>query len=253
LAVFVLLSGCSGLVGGGDNGTGTEGLPEDASAFDYADGFSADGIEDREAAVETYNDAVQAHGNYTGTYGYGAESGEGETNVDVEYRVDFETERAYQHAVVESPRVNATLETYYAKDKRYSLAEYEGQQGDVGVENRTFPPERLTASEAIEPLLLNASSYNASVERRNGEPVVVYRTTDIGSANGVLGVENSDSVVDFEATFAVDDEGLIHSASYRLDFEVDGNERTATMEFELTDIGSTTVEEPDWVGEANGS
>ncbi|WP_336133333.1 DUF7537 family lipoprotein [Natronomonas amylolytica] len=251
LAVFVLLSGCSGLVGGDGNGTPTEELPEDPEAFDYAAGFGADGVTDGETALETYNDAVQTQGNYTGEYGYVVTTNDGETDVDVEYRVDFEAERADQQAVIESPDVNATVDTYYEGDTRYTRAEYEGEQGNVGVENESFPPEQLTASEAIAPLLLNATEYDATVERRGGEPVVVYETTDIGDAAGIVGVENPDSVSNFEATFVVDSEGLIHSATLQLDFVVDGNERSTTMEFELTDVGETTVERPGWADEAD--
>lgn len=251
LAVFVLLSGCSGLVGdSGENGTPTEELPDDPEEFDYAAGFGANGVTDGETALETYNDAVQAQGNYTSEYGYVVNTNDGETDVDVQYRVDFEAEQATQQAVIESPDVNATVDTYYEDDTRYTRAEYEGERGDVGVENETFPPEQLTASEAVQPLLLNASEYDATVERQDGEQVVVYETTDIDNAAGVLGVENPDSVSNFEATFVVDSEGLIHSASLQLDFVVDGNERSTTMEFELTDIGETTVERPDWADES---
>jgi hypothetical protein len=167
--------------------------------------------------------------------------------------VDFESERGYQHAEVVSPQVNATINNYYENDKRYSLAEYEGERGNVSVQNETFPPEQLTASEAIEPLLLNATDYNATVERRNGVPVVVYQTSDIDNANGVLGVNDPDSVSDFQATFAVDSDGVIHSATYELDFMVDGEERSATMEFELTNVGNTTVERPEWADQAGDS
>ncbi|QLD87331.1 hypothetical protein HWV23_16905 [Natronomonas halophila] len=254
LAAFVLLSGCSGLVGnGGGDGTPTEELPEDPSAFEHADGFGAEGVTDGETALETYTAAVQTQDNYTADYGYVVTTGEGETDVDVEYRVDFEAEQAYQHAEVASPRVNATINNYYENDKRYSLAEYEGEQGNVSVENETFPPEQLTASEAVEPLLLNATDYNATVDRRNGVPVVVYQTTDIDNANGVLGVNDPDSVSDFQATFVVDSDGVIHSATYELAYMVDGEERSATMEFELTNLGDTTVERPEWADQTGDS
>lgn len=255
LTVFVLLSGCSGLIGGGEGtatATQTEELPS-ADEFDYAAGFSAEGIADGQTALETYNDAVQAQGSYTGDYGYVVRTPNGTTDVDVEYRVDFDAEQAYQKAVIESPQVNATLDTYYEGDKRYSWAAYEGERGDVGVENETFPPEQLTASEAVQPLLLNASEYEATVERRNGQQVVVYETTNIDNAGGILGVDDPDSVTNFEATLVVDSEGLIHSASYQLDFVVDGQERSATMEFELKDLGETTVERPDWADNADES
>lgn len=254
LAAFVLLSGCSGLVGDGDTADDeTETLPDDPEAFDYADGFGADGVSDGEAALESYNDAVKASGNYTGEYGYVVVARGSETDVDVTYRVDFDAERAHQRAVVESPEVNATIDTYYEDDRRYSWAEYEGERGDVGVQNETFPPDRLTAAEAIRALLLNTSDYEASLDRHDGEPVVVYESANIEEAGGILGVDDPDSVTNFEATFVVDSDGLVHTASYELGFVVDGEERSATLEFELTEVGETTVERPDWADQADES
>ena len=60
----------------------------------------------------------------------------------------------------------------------------------------------------------------------------------------------STDVSAFSATFAVDSEGVIHSASYDITYTTKGEEQTVTMEFELSDLGETSVERPDWADEA---
>jgi hypothetical protein len=247
----VLLAGCSGLVGngGGDGTPEPEGTPapEDPSEFDYADGFGSDGITDGQQAVESYDSAIQSQGNYTGEYQYTIDTQDGETLVEGDYRVDFENEQALRTVAVETDSTNATSETYYGDGEQYNRSSYNGQYGDVASSNRTFPASELTASEAIEPFLLNASQYDASVEQRDSETVVVYESSDIAGAGSFLGVDSAENVSSFNASFVVDSEGLIHTAEYEITYTVDGNERTVDMSFELSSHGETSVERPSWV------
>ncbi|MFQ3318105.1 MAG: hypothetical protein ACI8UR_001014 [Natronomonas sp.] len=251
VVVLVLLSGCSSLVG--NNGNGGEG-PTDPEEFDYAAGFSADGITDGQQALTSYNEGVQAAGNFTGEYEYVVTTSDGETEVGVSYQVDFDAEQALQQVDVESPSANATTESYYENGELYQRSSYNGEESGVSVRDQAFPPEELTASEAIRPLLTNASSYNVSIEERNGESVVVYETTAIGNSAGFLGVSDLENVTNFEASFVVDSDGVIHSASYQLSYIADTDngteERSVSMNFELSSVGDTTVERPDWPDEA---
>jgi osmotically-inducible protein OsmY len=247
VVAVVLLAGCSGLVGNGGNGTPA---PESPSEFEYADGFSSDGITDGQAAVESYDTAVRAQGNYTGSYQYTVDGEDGETVVSGEYRVDFEDEQALRIVEVNATSANGTSESYYGDGQQYNRSSYNGQYGDVSSSNRTFPGADLTASEAIEPFLLNASAYETTLEQRDGESVVVYETTDLGNAGSFLGVDSAENVTAFDAQFVVDGDGLIHTAGYELTYIADGNERTVDMTFEVTSIGETTVERPSWADEA---
>lgn len=254
VVVVVLLAGCSGLAGdsGGDGTPEPEGtpVPEDPSEFDYADGFGPDGITDDQQAVDSYDTAVQSQGSYTGDYDYTIDTQDGETLVEGNYRVDFENEQALRTVAVETADANGTSESYFGDGQQYNRSSYNGQYGDVASSNQTFPASELTASEAIEPFLLNASQYDASVEQRDGETVVVYESSDIEGAGSFLGVDSAENVSSFDASFVVDSEGLIHAAEYEITYTVDGNERTVDMSFELSSLGETTVERPSWVDNA---
>ena len=114
VVVLVLLSGCSTVLDGG-NGAGTE-TPVSAEEFDYADGFGPNGITDGQQAVESYQSALKARGSYTGTYSYGVRASDGNSTLDVENRVDFESQQGYQRFDVDSPMYSGWIESYYEDD-----------------------------------------------------------------------------------------------------------------------------------------
>lgn len=245
VVVLVLFSGCSALLGGG---------PSDPSEFDYAAGFSADGISDGQQALDSYKQSLQEEGDYTGEYGYVIVTNDGETDVNVTYRVDFEAKRAIQRAVVEAPSANGTTESYYEADQLYQRSSFQGSQSGVSVRQQAFSNANLTAAEAIRPLLLNASEYSTSLEERDGETMVRYETDSIEGADDILGVKNVINVTSFQASFLVDSDGIVHEATYDLSYFVDTDsgpqERSVSMTFELSAIGETTVERPSWADDA---
>lgn len=238
LVVVVLLAGCSGFLGGDAAGS-----PEE---FDHADGFSADGVTDGEQAVQTYDAAIREKGNYTGTYQYNITADGNQSVARLDYRIDFDSERGYQQFYAESDGSEGSREFFYEGDQRYYRTTVDGEQYRGGVEEQEFPAEDLTAAEAIRPLLTNASNYETSVDERDGTSVVVYESGDIGNASELYAVENPDDVTGFSAQFAVDADGVVHTAEYELSYTSDGVERSLVLTFELSNLGETSVERPDW-------
>lgn len=245
VVLLVALSGCSALFGGG---------PSDPSEFDYAAGFSADGISDGQQALDSYKQSLQAKQSYTGNYGYVIVTDQGQTDVDVTYRVDSEAKRAIQRAEIDAPNANGTTESYYDADQLYQRSSFGGSQSEVSVSQQNFSEANLTAAEAIRPLLVNASEYSTSLEERDDETMVRYETSSIEGADDILGVRNIINVTSFQASFLVDSEGLIHNATYDLSYFVETDsgpqERSVSMTFELSAIGETSVERPSWADEA---
>lgn len=262
LVVVVLLAGCSGL-GGDGSADGTPGgetvtpagtpTPGAGETFEYPDGFGPEGVTDAETAVATHNAAVQERGSYDGEYAYVVESEEGVTDVDIAIRADFGSERAYERVDVEGPNGNATTETYYESEQVYARSEFDGEGGSPTVENQTFPSDEVTAVGAVEPLLQNASDYEATLEQRGGEEVVVYETTDAGNLQEFLEVDDPENVTDFRATFVLASDGVVESAEYDVTYIVDGEERRVTLTYELSGFGETTVDRPTWADDAEGS
>ena len=252
VVVLVLLSGCSAVLDGGNGdgtGAGTE-APDSAEEFDYADGFGPNGITDGQQALESYQSAVEARGSYASTHGFDVRANDGNTSFDVENRVDFENQQGYQRVDVDSPAYSGWVESYYEDDTRYQRSEVGGERSSVSVDEQNFTTAELTSTDPIRPLLSNVSSYEVSVEQRDGTTVAVYERSGTEGIDSFYNIDESTDVSAFSATFAVDSEGVIHSASYDITYTTEGEEQTVTMEFELSDLGETSVERPDWADEA---
>lgn len=254
VVVLFLLSGCSAVLDGG-NGSGAGSgdatdAPDGPEGFEYADGFGPDGVTDGQQAIETHQSALKARGSYTGTYSYDGRASNGNTSVDVENRVDFESQQGYQRYDVDSPGYSGWGESYYEDDTQYRRSEINGERSGVSVEEQNFTTAELTSTNPIRALLLNVSAYETSVEQRDGTTVAVYEASGTEGVGSFYGVNESANVSAFSATFAVDSEGLVRSATYEITYTDKGEEQTVTMEFELTGLGETSVERPDWVDEA---
>lgn len=240
LVVVVLLAGCSGLVG--DGGTGSASSPDE---FEYADGFSADGVSD--GAVDSYRNALANTSSYTVDYQQNLSGNGSEMAYDIEYRVDGDGEEAVHRFA--SPSQNYEAETYYGSDGHVTR-QVSGDQEEFTSGEESFQQADLTGARAVEPLLANTTAYDTSVAERDGTEVVVYETSGAENAEAVFGVDQS-NVTDFSAEFSVDSAGVVHDASYDVTYlDPDGNEQTLTLSFEVTAVDDTSVDRPAWADEA---
>ena len=253
VVVLVLLSGCSAVLdeGGNGNGNGAEtDAPDSPEQFEYADGFGPDGVTDGQQAVESYQSAVEARGSYTSTYSYDVRASDGNSSVDVENRVDFESQQGYQRFDIDSPEYSGWMESYYEDDTRYRRSEIDGERSNVSVDEQNFTTAELTSTDPLRALLLNVSAYETSTEQRDGTTVAVYEASGTEGVDSFYNIDESADISAFSATFAVDSEGLVRSATYDITYTNEGEQETVTMEFELRDLGETSVERPEWVDEA---
>jgi hypothetical protein len=248
VVVLASLSGCSAVLDGG-NGDANGAGEGDPSTFDYADGYGPEGVTDGQAAVRSHQSGVVDRDSYTGSYTYTYDTDEGTTDIEVENRVDFEAEQGLQRADVTYPDQEAVVTTYHDSDTRYQRSEFDNQTS-VNTANDSFDATNLTATDPVRPLLVNVSAYESSTAERNGDAVVVYETNGTDGVDAFLDVNESATITDFSATVAVDGDGVVRSASYDVSYEVDGEERDLTVEYELSGFGETSVERPAWVEDA---
>lgn len=247
VVILASLSGCSAVLDGG-NGVGNGAGEGDPSTFDYADGYGPDGVTDGQAAVRSHQSGVVDRVSYTGSYTYTYDTEEGTRDFEVEHRVDFEAEQGLQRADVTYPDQEAVITTYHDSDTRYQRSEFNNQTR-VNTANASFDATNLTATDPVRPLLVNVSAYESSTAERNGDAVVVYETNETDGVKA-FDINESATITDFSATVAVDGDGVVRSASYEASYEVDGDERELTVEYELSGFGETAVERPAWVEDA---
>lgn len=88
-----------------------------------------------------------------------------------------------------------------------------------------------------------------------GVSVAVYEVTDLEElvAPGQVSGTDTGSLQAFEVRMAISDDGLIRQFHYHVETEIDDTSRTITTSILFRDVGTTTVEPPDWLDEAKAS
>lgn len=242
LVIVVLLAGCSGLVGNGGS--------ESTDAFEYPEGFSADGVNSSDKALDTHRQAVIERNSYRADQQFRIETQENETVVDVAYRVDFDAETAIQRSDFNTTDGEGSLEFYYEADRRIARSVSNGEATGPSTQNWTFSAENQTATEAVAPLLRSGSSYEATPLDREGDQLVRFEATSLESPEEFFAVTASDNVTSFNASFVLDSDGVIHAAAYELSVGGPDNKRTISMTFEASGFGETSVDRPEWASDA---
>jgi hypothetical protein len=241
LVILVLLGGCSGLFGG---------APESAEAFDYPDGFAADGVNDSDKALDTHTQAIVEQSSYRSDVQFRIEAAEDETVVDEQHRVDFDSEAALRRSEFETPDANGTIQVYYEDGQRVVRTVVGGQEAGVNAQEWTFSAENQTGTEAVGPLLRNDTDYETTLVERDDGQFVRFEMTSLESSADFFGVEGEDDVAEFNASFVLGAEGIVHAAEYELTVQGSDGERTVSMTFEATGFGETAVERPEWASDA---
>lgn len=238
LVAVVLLAGCSAIVGDDPSG------PDSPDEFEYADGYDADGVTNDSAAIRSYQHALTNRSSFTTVYDQNVTGQETNLSYEVRYEVDVDREQAYHR--VEAPSLEFEREEYYGDDTKYTRLVNAGDEQTTS-SDVAFTPGNFTGIDAVERMLSNDTDFETSVEERDGTPVVVYETEGPANAATMFDLVE-ENVTSFSASFAVDSEGVVRTASYDLEYTSEGGEElTITLDFEVRDIDATTVDRPGWV------
>ncbi|MFC4449183.1 hypothetical protein [Halorussus aquaticus] len=133
----------------------------------------------------------------------------------------------------------------YSGENRTEIRRYNRTGGNLADETWAHLPRadldsQVTQAWLVE-LALTAGEFEFDrIERHDGRKVAVLRATEAVSA---------DNFTDFDATAVVDAKGRVHSLSLTAAYAGD-DETRIHYEFELTDLGSVSVERPTWVSAA---
>jgi len=226
------------------------GTPDTVSELDdeddLPDGVTKDGVQDPQAAAEDHEASLSGV-SYTLELQGETELEDGQTfTLDQTVRSDGEgtilisAERSGSGAFTIDIWTNGTVG--YRKVVR----------GGDPVYETTTPgqiQDRSTATSTVQQLLEAGEFRPIDVRNEDGEQLVVLSATSpTRNAADALGVE---SVSAFSGNVTVDSDGQVHSIDVEFTAtDARSGEFTQRLTGEVTDLGSTTVERPDWVSEA---
>ena len=249
VALLLVLAGCVGAPVDSATttpGGGSGGSDGGAGEMDDADDFA---VTDAEAAL-------REAGSFTSTWSLSLVDAEGRasefTNV---YYVDIGANRTSETFAVTGDGEGASYERFIADGTSYTRF---GDGNDVVYQ--VFP----TDDNHLEYALTRGTSFAyddfedatlVGTETFDGATVERYEYTDpmlwrqYGA--GTFGTEQNVTITDFTLVVLVDGDGIARSSGWELVGETETGERvSAEWRFELTDLGSTDVPDPEWLDEA---
>ncbi|UPM41784.1 DUF7537 family lipoprotein [Halocatena salina] len=243
LAVVLVigLAGCSGL---SPFGSGTA----------YPDGYNESGITDPETAANQHSNALSEYDSYTQTMNITNPNRQVTMNLTV--RVDEANKQS--GADIKANREGQEvmrMEMYQKNNTTYEKTQMPLLGTVYNTTEQSFSSFKAnqTNTTDTEKWFSNVSFEEADTVTRNDETLYKYNATGVDNAKAFTNVSGSttiDSVESFNATLLVDKEGILRSFSFDITATSFGETQEMSAEIRTTDIGSTTVNEPEWIEEA---
>jgi hypothetical protein len=272
LVVLVALSGCNALTGGGTV-TPTFASAGDEESAAYTDtGEALNGSTLRADHVGQLESAEA----FTTTTDLRIRSGNRTARLNQTTRVDLGAERGRQVSQLSSPQRNGSIRTdaYTLPNVTYQRFVIASGERETVSYRRTSPPYNGTSSvqpvnvttaknrELAESVVDSIEWTQTGVEGTDGTAVTRYVATgrenftefrngsDISSVQGVNLSAFGQNVSEIRATMRVDENGVVREFRFRVAGTSQGRDVALTFTVRTTEVGSTTVSEPDWLGEA---
>ncbi|WP_121820645.1 DUF7537 family lipoprotein [Halostella salina] len=237
VGVLVLTAGCSaaGIFGGGGDG-------DNGSIEPYTD--SGDEL-DGEMLNESHTEAIESAGSYTLGYNVTLSGSNSSLVQNTRGQVDLENDRQYAVQFV-SLFGNRTTYRYTADGTTYQRIVPENGETQYQTSNGS-----TTASPAINTNNVDAFEWEQQgTETVDGVGVTRYEATGVANYSALPTAPSEANASDVSATLLVSEDGVMHE--YTLDYtqESSGATQEISLRYAATEVGSTTVEEPDWLDEA---
>lgn len=242
--VVIGLVGCSGIA------------PFDAD-FAHPDGYNESGITDPEAAADKHRVALSEHDNHTERMYLTSPKYDGFAETTI--RTDNTDNRSAANM-----KINRSGETFLNRDlyhdgtKGYAKTEV-GEIEDTYVTSNSslaaFRDHLVNTSE-IDVWLANVSFEQTGTVTRDDEILLRYNATEVDDREAFFyttDFSTIDSVESVDSTLLVDEEGIIRSFNVTVTYTFAGQTQDGTISYRVTDIDSTTVEEPDWLDAAESA
>ena len=257
LALSVVTAGCNlggtGTVGPGTPATdATGGLPTETSAGPFGGaspppGADVTGITDVEGLLSAHA------GNVNGTsatveMGFSLTVNGTGQNASLRGKVVPSADRGWMRVSFQDG-----VGTYYTEDGTTyfrEIVDEDTQYGTTGEISAVPARPRFGADERVRTALRSAEWTPVGTVERGGRTLFEYRATSVDPPDVNA---TADATVSSSGRLLVDARGVVHLVAVRTTVETDRGTVRYALRVTLSDVGSTTVERPDWFDLAAGS
>jgi hypothetical protein len=243
VVALVVLAGCSG--GGGLAGDGGAGSGENVPSVGEQQWADDEQRVDFETLRSVHADALSNESAYEFTSSQTSETG---TSSESTIAVDLDADRVLLTTVASQGDGEQRRDTYVSGETVYSRSGSDGEftynvQNASGEDRQQFVAEQS----AVGPTggVADALEFEY-VGVEDGQ----YRFEADSIASSEETSFDADNVVEASGTLVVDESGYVAEFSISLTIETGEGEESASVSYETSGVGETTVEEPSWTGEA---
>lgn len=247
LVLVVGLAGCSGIspFSGNQSETAT-----DTHDISYPGGYDESGITDPETAIDQHESVLEESDSLTLNLNVTSEVSIFNMSVGFQLEQNATNEREYFSGNVKAENSTFMRQGEYKSDGMiYEMNETEGEPTRYEAYRESFSGPSSFDEGFISTWLTNATLDAATRDTHNGEQVFRYNVTDADAAEPfVIGLAEDPTLNDLNGTLTVDENGIVRSVTYTINYTAaDGTDKTLSADYQMADLNSTTVEEPDWV------
>jgi hypothetical protein len=252
VALLVATAGCSGLGLGGDS-TG--------------EGYGVNGEElDGATLAESTAEGVESAGSYTAEQSStvaGSQQGtEFTTEATTTTRADFDAGQGLRESQQtqtsgdRSQQVTSTVytdgNTSYRQRSVGGNVTYDTQEGAPDGLGGVRPVNITAFDQNYAPIIDGLAWEEDGTEQTDSTTVTAYAATGVENESQ-LGLGGDATVEEVNGSLLVDGNGLVRAVSF--DYSIETAESTTSLDatIALTDVGSTEVEEPEWLSEAQSA
>jgi hypothetical protein len=246
LALLLVLAGCTGAD-----------VPTDATPAGSGGSTGGSGADDADEEFDVVDPetVLREAGSFTSTWTFTTTDVDGETStLSNSFAVNIAENRTSETLSV-SGESATSYERFVADGTSYTRF---GEDEEVFYQVTPFAGDPITFALARGAAFAYDDLSDADLvgtETFDGVPVSRYEYRDPllwrQYGTSAFGGQENVTITDFTLISLVDDDGLARSTGWTLIGETDaGEEIRAEWRFELTDVGSTTVPDPDWLAEA---
>ena len=240
VALLVLTAGCSagGLLGS-DDGNGDNGSGDIEPYTESGDELTG------EMLNQSHIDAIQAAGSYTLEANVSLSGEDSSLVQDARGRIDLDNDKQY---VVQFASIfgNQTTYRYTANGTTYERVVPE----DGETQYRTNEDGTITEPSVNTDNIDAFEWEQQGTETHEGVGVTRYEATGVANYTALPTSPEEGNVTDVSATLLVSEDGVMHEYVVEYTQENGDSSQSVSLRYAATDVGSTTVEEPDWTDEA---
>lgn len=252
VVLTVALAGCAGGGVGGD---------APASGDDTPTAVSTGGDDSSNSlSVAEVDERLREAGSFTTRWDYTITQADGTTlRFNQSYRVDLEANRSVERYSTTDADGATSFEVFVDDDTSYTRYG-SGENVFYQISDQPQPVfDDATNRASTFDTYLEDDARFVGTESFDGDTVSRYEYTDAdawrtynqGLASATFDTEEEVTITDFSITVLVDENNIGRLTTWTLTGETESGETvTAEWSYSLTEIGSTSVDDPDWLDEA---